>query len=492
MKSIPKLLSKTKLLRGYRCLKCIYLTVHHPTLEAPIDDNTQALFDQGNAVGVKAREYYPGGVLVDNQPWDFTGALQKTQELITNGVTTLYEAAFEYKGCYARADIIQYSKKSNRWRIIEVKSTTKIKPEHYDDIGLQAWIITKSGLPIEQINLVHLNTQCCYPDLHDLFTEVDVTEDIRQRYLTIQPTLYEIITTLKQPTVPDIDIGPYCLAPTECGFTEHCWQEKKIPDMSVFNLPGMRDKKWQLYQAGIVLLDDPRLTDLTDLQARIVNCFKTNTRYIDKPAIQSALSGWQFPLVFLDFETINPAIPRFDGCHPYDHVPFQFSVHRMESPDSTITHQAFLHDNASDPRPALIPALLNACGQQGSIVAYFARFEADRITALAEYSNNHREPLLLLLDRLVDPLPIIREAVYDNDFAGSFSLKQVGPAILGDAYRYDDMLVANGSAAQRAFEMLIADSTAKQKKQQIKEAMLEYCKKDTEVMVELVKWLYTV
>src|SRR5436190_9874167 len=139
MNQLPKLLSTTKLMRGYHCLKCIYLTIHHPELEAPITSETQALFDQGNIIGAKAREYYPGGVLIDNKPWDFIGALSKTRELIANGTTTIYEAAFEYMGCYARADIIQYSPDTKRWRIFEVKSSTKVKPEHYDDVGLQVW-----------------------------------------------------------------------------------------------------------------------------------------------------------------------------------------------------------------------------------------------------------------------------------------------------------------------------------------------------------------
>ena len=489
MHSIPKLLSKTKLMRGYRCLKCIYLTIHHPKLEAPITPETQALFDQGNVVGSKAREYYPGGVLIDNKPWDFTGALAKTRELLANGTPTIYEAAFAYMDCYARADIIQYSPEKKRWRIFEVKSSTKVKPEHYDDVGLQAWIMAKSGLPLEQINIVHLNPDCRYPELSNLFKEVDVTAEIRARYLSVQPKINEIFSAIKQAEVPDIDIGPYCLAPTECGFTQHCWQQKKIPDLSVFDLPRINERKWELYRDGIIALDDPRLSDLNELQQRMVACFKTGERYINKEAIQAALSSWQFPLIFLDFETINPAIPRYDGCRPFEHVPFQFSVHIWPSPDADITHQEFLHETADDPRPLLIPALLDACGKQGSIVAYFGRFESERIQALADYSPKNHDALMKLIDRIVDPLPIIRDAVYDNAFAGSFSLKAVAPALLGETHSYDDMLVANGGDAQRAFEELISPSTPPDRKFLLKKAMIEYCKKDTLVMVELVKWL---
>lgn len=490
MQPIPKLLSKTRLMRGYRCLKCIYLNIHHPELETPITPDTQALFDQGNVVGAKAREHYPGGVLIDNKPWDFIGALEKTRELIANGTTIIYEAAFEYMGCYARADIIQYSPDTKRWRIFEVKSSTSVKPEHYDDIGLQVWILAKSGLPIEQINIVHLNSECRYPDLSNLFKEVDVTNDIREKYLSVQPKIQEILTTIRQSDVPDIDIGSYCHAPNECRFTEHCWKQKNIPERSIFNLPKIHAKKWKLYYDGIISLDDPRLTDLNELQERVVTCFKTNERYINKDAIQAALLSWKFPLIFLDFETINPAIPRYAGCKPYEQVPFQFSVHTWQSPDSEITHKEFLHETTDDPRTTLIPALLEACGEEGSIVAYYGKFESARIEELADYSPDNKDRLIKLIDRIVDPLPLIRDTVYDNAFAGSFSLKAVAPALLGESHSYDGMLIANGNDAQRGFDELISSNITIEKKAVIKNAMIEYCKKDTHVMVKLVKWLY--
>lgn len=352
--------------------------------------------------------------------------------------------------------------------------------------------MAKSGLPIEQINIVHLNSECRYPDLSNLFKEVDVTSEIRERYLSIQPKLKEIFSTISSAQVPDIDIGPYCLEPNICGFKEHCWQQKHIPEMSIFNLPGIRDRKWNLYQAGIIALDNPELTELNELQERIVNNFKNNIRYIDKDSIKTALSSWKFPLVFLDFETIGPAIPRYAGCRPFEQLPFQFSVHIWQENQAEIIHKEFLYDTADDPRPSLIPALLEACGEHGTLVAYYSKFESARIQALAEYSAEHHDALMKLIDRLVDPLDVIRDAVYDRAFSGSFSLKKVAPALLGQAHSYEGMQVANGNDAQRAFEDLISTSISPERKSMLRDAMLEYCKKDTYVMVELVKWLYEI
>lgn len=490
MNRIPKLLSKTKLMRGYRCAKSIYLTIHKPALEAPITPETQALFDQGNTVGAEARKFFPGGVLIDNVPWDFTGAIQRTRELLAANTGIIYEAAFEYMGCYARADIIQYSPTTQRWQIFEVKSTTKVKPEHLDDVGLQTWIMAKSGLPIEQINIMHLNTDCRYPDLSDLFKIQDVTAEMRATYLSVQPRVKDIFSLIRSENVPTTNIGAHCLAPNECGFKQHCWRENNVPEFSVLDLPGLRDRKWELFHAGVVEIDDANLTDLSEIQARIVDVHKTGQRYIDYAEISSALAAWQFPLVFLDFETINPAIPRYDGSGPFQHVPFQFSVHILDKLDGEIQHTGFLHSDRSDPRPALIPALLDACRGTGSIVAYYSDFESRCIQSLAEFAPQHKEALEALLPRMVDPLPVIRKAIYDKAFAGSFSLKKVAPALLGSQHSYDEMAVANGGEAQRAFETLISLNATDPAHQTLRFDMLEYCKKDTLVMVELVKWMF--
>lgn len=490
MRALPKLLSKTRIMRGYRCAKNLYLNIHQPDLEADITPEQQALFDQGNRVGEEARKYFSGGILVDNKPWDFFGSLKRTRELLAQKTEVIYEAAFEYKGCYARADIIKYSPDTQRWKIYEVKSSTKVKDEHLDDVGLQAWIIANSGLPLEEINLVHLNSACRFPNLENLFVIEDVTAKLREKYPSILPKMNELFSMIKKEEVPKVDIGEHCFSPNECGFKEFCWKEKNIPEMSIFNLPKISARKWELYQQGIISIDDSRLSDLLPIQQRVVDNFKTSERFIDREAIKTAMKDWKFPLVFLDFETISPAIPRYLGTGPYMHVPFQFSVHVLEKLGGELVHYEFLHDSLTDPRPTLIPALLKSCEGEGSIVSYFGKFETDRINEMGKVFPEYKEALEALTQRIVDPLPVIRDHVYDGEFHGSFSLKAVAPALLGSEQSYEGMLVGNGGEAQRAYEEIINPNTPSERKNELLKASLEYCKKDTLVMVELVKWLF--
>jgi hypothetical protein len=489
MKPIPKLLSKSKIIRGYRCPKAIYLTIHQPELEPKPSAATQAVFDQGNAIGELARTYYPGGTLVDHKPWEFVQSLKTTRELMGSGVEFIYEAAFEYKGCYARADILKFNKATARWTLLEVKSGTKLKQEYIEDVGLQAWILANSGLPLEKICIVHLNPECRAPDLHNLFVEVDVTDQLREMYRDIAPRLNSIFSAIRQTSTPETDIGPHCSLNRDCEFKAHCWNERNVPEVSVFNIPGLKAKVWDYYKKGQVELAQVDQSELEPLQTRMVNAHLNNQRFADLSAIREAMKEWTYPLVFLDFETINPAVPVYPGTGPFEQVPFQFSVHVQREPGAELEHYEYLHEDESDPRPGLIPALLEACGEQGSIVSYFARFEQGCIEAMARFSPEHHDELMALVTRLVDPLLVIREHVYDTGFAGSFSLKKVAPALCGQEFSYENLSVADGTAAQRAFTELINPATDEMRKMELNESMLEYCRQDTLAMVKLVDWM---
>jgi hypothetical protein len=491
---VPKLISKTKIMQGYQCLKNIYLSVHQKSLIPPVTPELQALFDQGNAVTVEARKRFPQGVLVENAAFDFVGSLQKTRELLAQHTPVIFEAAFEYKGCYARADVIEYNPLTQRWSVIEVKSATRVKDEHLDDVGLQVWIMANAGLPIEKISVMHLNNLCKFPDLSNLFIQEDVTDKLRSLHTSISPKLNNIFQALRSEQVPAVEVGKHCSEPRDCQFMDHCWGSQTWAKPNLFDLPGMYTKRWELFEKGFVDLQTIPEESLSEKEKQCLQVLKTGQRHVDKNYIKEEMAKWKFPLVFLDFETLNPAIPVFEGTGPFTQVPFQFSVHVLENLDATPVHFEFLADAAvdgcEDPRKKLVPALVEACKGEGSVVAYYAKFESGCLQDLEIFAPEYASELAQIRSRLVDPLPIIKEAIYDAKFGSSYSLKSVGPALLGDVFSYDRMAVGDGGAAQRAYDEYRRPGTSEPRKNELKTALLEYCKKDTFVVVELVKWLY--
>jgi hypothetical protein len=468
-------------------VKSLYLSIHNSDLEPPPSAAQQALFDQGHEVGTKAQQELSGGILITAPYYDTDGAVKQTEEAINGGAQTIYEATFATGGLSARIDILQKGPKNGSWQVIEVKSSTSVKPEYLDDVAIQVHVAETAGFEIERAEVMHLNNQSKAPKLENLFSRVDVSAMITPKKKELPIKLSTLSEALTRSEPPKVEIGPHCYEPYECPFMKHCWSHIQSP--SIFDFPGLGAKVWEFYEQGVVSLNDPKFGPFSGSKAHRLTAIRKGKRWTDTGGITEGFEGWKWPLIHLDFETIAFAIPRYAGTRPYEQVPFQFSCMIQETKCGPLQHIEFLHDQVTDPRPSLIAALASILKSEGSIVAYNKGFESARLKAMADAFPEHADVLRKACDRLVDPLPIFRNSVYDPAFKDSFSIKSVAPAILGKTASYEGLAVPDGNAAQRAFVEYIDTKTTLARKAELKESMLAYCKKDTEVMVRLVDWL---
>lgn len=476
-------------MRGVQCEKNLWLSIHKPELEAPVDPATQMQFDEGNEVGDLARRLEKTGVLIDVPYYDFAGAVKKTAEAIQAGESVIFEASFQFENLFSRADILKKTKAG--WHLIEVKKSTSVKDYHIADSAIQAFIIEQSGIRLKTISVRHVNNEMLYPDFDHYFATIDVTKDVRDyQNKKLKKLLPQLLQVSRSKTEPKIEIGPHCSDPFDCPFKDHCW--KNVPPYSVFDLPSMTpQKKWDLYKSGkktIASLDEKNFKGVTQ---KAIRTTKSKKIEIDKAVIQKEISKWNFPFYFFDFETLGPAIPRYAGTKPYAAIPFQFSCHVLSSINNQkLEHFEHLHTEPTDPRPAIIQALLKGIGKTGSIVAYNKSFEITVIKKLAEFDSKNKKKLLALIDRFVDPLPVFKQAVYHFDFLGSFSIKAVAPAIIGQKLQYDDLEISHGSQAQAVADQILQGKISSPDKEKYIEQLLIYCRQDTMAMVELVRWLF--
>jgi hypothetical protein len=200
------------------------------------------------------------------------------------------------------------------------------------------------------------------------------------------------------------------------------------------------------------------------------------------------LGALKYPLYFMDFETINPAIPRFAGMRPYDQIPFQWSVHVQRKPGAAPEHFEFLATDTNDPRREFIASLCFALGKTGSIVVYNQQFESRRLSELAAWLPEFGGRIKKIQRRLWDLLPVIRNHVYHPAFAGSYSLKGVLPALEPDM-TYEGLEVADGTDAGLAWESLVRGTFNQPEQDKIRKALLEYCGQDTLALVRLLQKL---
>jgi hypothetical protein len=473
-------LSKSKFVLGMQCQKALYLTLHEPGLAAPVSRAQQRIFDQGHEVGVLAQTHFPGGVLIDAQYNETEKALEQTADALKNKANAIFEGTFFHGDVLVKIDILSRSSPRAAWEIIEVKSSTEVKEVHLLDAAIQYWVAKGSGLNVKSVSILTINNECEYPHFDELFTRTDVTKDVLAFQEKIPGLLKEFFSMLGKKSAPKMDIGPHCSDPYDCGFQEHCWAAKKIPEISIFDIPRLSGaKKWALYEAGKLKLQEVDI-ELNEIQDRMVQCSVNQRPFIDAQAVSKAIKRWEYPLAFLDFETIAFAIPRFKGQTPYQQIPFQFSCHILEKEGGELKHAEYLHEDETDPRPAVKKALASLLPKKGSIIAYNQGFEGRVLKELG---------LDDLAARLVDPLPVIRNHVYHPEFRGSFSIKAVAPALLGKKASYKGLEIGDGEAAQVGFLELIHPKTPAARRKVVKQALLDYCRKDTLCMVDLVGWM---
>jgi predicted RecB family nuclease len=290
------------------------------------------------------------------------------------------------------------------------------------------------------------------------------------------------------PKAPDIAPGKHCTSPVTCEFFDCC--NPPLPDDHIGYLPRLHASAEEaLEELGVESIRDiPDDFELTEIQRRAATSVQTGEPWFN-PELGKGLESLRYPLYFADFESVNPAVPRFPGMRAYDQLPFQWSVHVLRQPGSEPERYEFLATDASDPRHEFIESLCAALGDQGSIVVYNQQFESQRLSELAAYAPEFAERIAQIQSRLSDLLPVVRNNVYHPAFAGSYSLKAVLPALV-PRMSYESLPVANGQDAGLAWEALIRGGLDQTERDAITKALLCYCALDTLGLVRLLQALW--
>lgn len=482
-------ISKTKFMAGIQCLKRLYLLVHEPELAGEASGAGEAIIEQGREVGLLARQLFPGGVEVKGG--SLNEGLRITKELLANPeVPAIFEGTFEHQDVIVKTDILQ-RRKDNHWRLVEVKSTADLKDQHVDDVAIQSFVVSGSGVGLSSSWLAHINREYVLTgetvDPRQFFLLRNLTtraKNLRPELVLRLRSQFRILTMQKPPDVPT---GPHCITPVVCEFFYHCNQP--LPKDHIGYLPRLRASAAEgLEEMGVESVHDiPADFELSEFQRRVCTAMQTGQPWFSAD-LKAELEALKYPLYFMDFETINPAVPRFQGMHPYDHVPFQWSVHVQQEPGATPEHFEFLAADGSDPRTGFIASLCGALGDSGSIVVYNEQFESQRLWELAGWLPEHTQRIRHIQSRLWDLLPVVRNHVYHPAFGGSFSLKAVLPALVPDM-TYEGMEVPNGQAAGLVWQEMIGGNYSEADRQSKRQALLDYCGQDTLALVKLVERL---
>lgn len=483
--------SKSKLMALRQCPKRLWLEVHRPDLR---EDSaaTEASFQVGFQVGDIARQIYDPervGALIDVQNEGFDRAFERSLELLQT-TQPIFEAGFSAGGALAFADVMLPEQKNGEqlWRMVEVKSSTSVKEYHRDDVAVQSFVAQAAGVRLASVAVAHIDSSWVYPgdgDYRGLLKEYDLTAEAFARTEEVKGWVAQAQSIVSEPSEPATEIGDHCRKPFDCGFYDYCARDVSKPEFPVYWLPRFSSAKAkELAAQGLDDLKDVPDDLLNDRQQRVKDHTLANTAFFDASGAAADLAAHELPAYFVDFETIQFAVPIWKGTRPYQQITFQFSLHTL-SESGQLEQTAFLDLSGDDPSEQFAQALIAACGRQGPVYVYNAGFETARIRELTGRFPQLSAPLLAINERVVDLLPIARERYYHPSQQGSWSIKKVLPAVVPEL-RYDALDgVQDGGMAMDAFLEAIHPDTSPERKKQIEQQLLAYCKLDTYAMVRL-------
>jgi hypothetical protein len=437
-------LSKTRYMYGVQCPKLMWKKANEPPV------SLSKVAQQRIRTGYKIEEYaytlFPTATLVSTEKMDFYEALRKTKPLLARQAVTLLQPVFASDGINCKPDILK--KSPSGWELFEVKSTAHIEPRHIQDLSFQHYCLGKCGIRVSRCFVVHPNTNYVRfgsIDPQKFLSVDDVTSQVDQEAPNVPLNIYALEQFLSCKKCPHCEAGTQCKKPTQCDYYTQCNSKAVTPE-------GSRPE-------------------------------------IAHDAIETFISSVDYPVYYLDFETSQPAIPKFDGTRPYQQIPFQYSLHIVKEPGTRPEQYSFLINDRRDPRPYIAKTLLSALGDKGTIVAWHQSFEKRVIAELSDAFPEYTEQLKGLLQRFLDlRTPFQKRLYYDPAFHNSSSLKVVLPLLCPDL-TYNNLALKTGEDALALYQDFLDEITPQEEWEKNKAGLVEYCGLDTLGMVRIMDYL---
>lgn len=426
----------------------LWLKNNDPSNLPPIDAATQAMFDAGHAFEPYVESLFPEGVTLGFSDFDEYRSLPlRTQQALESGAQVLFQPRFEWNGFTCISDIVSVVE-DKTIDLYEIKSSTRVKPDHLYDLAFQKTVLEGNGFTVRNISVIHVNNQYVRAgDVNpkELTTFADVTDEVNE-------------VALKTPEYMEAAKKAATLA------------EMPDPNPELAKL-GSKSEWMKIYQN--IFPSEPTVWP-KDIQPEI-----------NQQEIEKFLGELQYPLYFFDYETMQGLVPYFDGQRPYQQVPFQYSLHIIREPGGKVEHTEYLHRDNSNPAPQVAAHLVEDLGDTGSIVTWNMAFETSVNKELARMYPEYGEQIMAINERVVDLMTPFKSKWYnDPRFEGSASIKKVLPVLVPEL-SYKVLGIQEGNTAQRLWMEAVLDGTRDAEKQQILDDLIEYCKLDTLAMVEI-------
>jgi Domain of unknown function(DUF2779) len=479
-----KYLSKSSFMAGLDCPRKLWQLLWDRDSAAPFNGMSQLIMEMGTRFGILAHQLYPGATLIDVDIRNLEQTRVDTEAAIAAGANTILEACFVHDHFRVLSDIVERLPDDN-WHLIEVKSSTRVKDQHYPDLAYQKWVMQQAGYRVTRCSVLHANKSGSWPDLASIFTLVDVTGEVDEWYPNVEPSLVAMRPLMVSGALaPEArpNFSKYCMG---CQFKETvCWTD--VDGITIYDVINARSLP-ALEELDVLYIEDvPQELMLNNKDRTNVDRIQQQRIDINQSEIVKRLNELVYPIYFLDFESIATAVPLFDHIAPWKQLAFQYSLHILHE-DGQLEHREYLHREASDPSEAVARRLSNDIGPIGSIVVYFANMERGVLNKLRNQFPDYAPALQSMTKRIWDLHPIFDKQYRHWKFGSKSSIKVVLPTLCPDLSYKDLEIQEGGSASYSWIQMIESDDPIK--RDSIATALIEYCKLDTLAMVRLLEVL---
>lgn len=404
-----------------------------------------------------------------------------------------FQRVFQTADLYARSDVVITNKATGVIDIFEIKASSKVKDEHYDDVAFQKMVAEDNGFTVGSCSVITLNGDYVRNgdiDPEQLFVINPVDEKVAAMMETTREQAANAIKFLETEPVPSLkDICAE--SKLDCRFVRRHFPD--LPDYSIFNISRINKTKLSdLLERGIIdILDVPEDFKLSEKQRIHVDVAQSGLPYIDRGRIADRLAQWAYPHHFLDYETFSYAIPQFDGVKPFQQMCFQYSLHTIREPGAAVEHNYFLAKFETDPPRALAASLReHMAGDLGTVFVWYEGFEKARNDEMAVMFPEYGDFFADVNAHTQDLMKIFSDNLYVHaGFKGSSSIKKVLP-IIKPELSYKSLDIGDGMTASISWYRAAKwDTLAGVEKEKIFNDLEKYCELDTFAMVEIYREL---
>ena len=458
-----------------------------------VDDALQAIFDTGHRFEQYPEQQFPYAVLLGFDEYEEYRSLpRRTNEALANGAKTILQGRFEYKQFTFICDVIDVID-DKTVDLYEIKSSTSAKTDHEYDLAFQLMVLEGCGYKVRNIAVMHVNNEYVRQgevDAAAITATTDITRQVKALLDKTKQYAEAALKTALQPNMPDPS-PVYARMGSYKDWLEIYKTLQPLPENSFYELGGVNAKAIELFEShGITTIDD--IAETLEVSKRIdgqLRAYRNGGPIVDQLRIKEFLNTLEYPLYFFDYETLSSLVPYFDGMRPYAQYPFQYSLHVIDSPDSELRHEEYLHTENSNPAEGIVAAMQSHFGDSGSILTWNMSFEKGCNDTLAKFVPGASEFLQNINERIVDLMtPFSSGAYNDYRFRGSASIKNVLPVVVPEL-SYKVLGIQEGGAAQRLWMEAVLDGKHEEEKDKVLNDLVEYCKLDTLAMVEIYKVL---